>query len=217
MAGKKTLSEEYAQIKEAELDAVRFKADAEEEYRKKNEEARMQSTVNAAEHYKKIYAEADSAINKRAAELKDKSAEKAAKKAFAVDQKYDKKKQALQSKLDQETDADKKAALQAEIDAVDAAHSKKLKNIQEEFVKEQENAETLAAFQEKLGGLGKAGEALSSLIDSAENGTFLQDTTSAIADFATSLKGSINEIASFKTSIDTRLQGSKNSTKGGSY
>ena len=39
----------------------------------------------------------------------------------------------------------------------------------------------------------------------------------ALSDFAKQLEGSINDIASKKGAIDTRLQGSKNKTYAGSY
>ena len=48
-------------------------------------------------------------------------------------------------------------------------------------------------------------------------GTIMADIVGGLATLAKSLNNQIEEIASKKSAIDTRLQGSKGSTKGGSY
>lgn len=160
-------------------------------------------------YYKSLYA-AEDRINK----YKQQDAEKLAKKQAQINQKYDKKIAAAKT-------AEEKKALQekqsAELKAAQE-NAKKVRGLTAEAraAKEQREEEAGAISKAlKDGNLLDLSDSLKAAFN--DDGSGFGALASALSDFTASLNTEIESIAKRKSSIDTRLQGSKNNTVAGSY
>jgi len=103
----------------------------------------------------------------------------------------------------------KKRALQEAADKLKAEESAALKSAL--FEKGVKITDRFKGIKESFYGYTEDGKKQFSLMQGISN------LTTALGDYAAQLKSQINEIASNRSAIDTRLQGSKNARKSGSY
>jgi hypothetical protein len=223
-----TLKEAY----DAEKAQVENLVDYEEELRTKSEdklkEQRDKSYKDTAEKFKEAYEAKTLATEEKAAAIRAKSAEESAEKMAALAAAYKKKDKALQDKIDKEKDDNKKKKLEDQQKKEKEKYAKELKQINAKFQKESANAEKLAEKQEKAEAKAEKAKKVNNTLGSGAVGGIanlltgnitagLSQLSGALGSFATSLKSSIESIQNAQAGVDTRLQGSKNATKSGSY
>lgn len=176
------------------------------EYRYDTGKRQIQAYTDA--YYQSLYANEDR-INK----YKQQDAEKLAKKQAQINKKYDKQITAAK------TETEKKALKERQSAELKAAEEKA------KYVRGLD-AEARAAKEqrdEEAGAISKAlkdGNLLDlsdSLKEAFSDGNGFSSLAAALSDFTASLNTEIESIAKRKSSIDTRLQGSKNDTVAGSY
>lgn len=219
------LKRSYDLEKKQVEDLVGFRKELEKRADAEINDAKSESYKTTADAYSRSYLQAMTAVEEKAAGIRADAAKRAAEKTVEINQKSKEKQDKLQAKADATTDAKKKAKLEEQIKKEKEARDAAITALDEQFKKESENAEKLAELQkkqderrEKASSYGALGKAYSSAADALEKGTVLSDLTSALGGFAKLLNSTITEISSYKSSIDTRLQGSKNATNyAGSY
>lgn len=225
---KNSLEQSYDLEKKQVEDLVDFRKELEAKAEQDIDDIRNKSYKKTADAYGEAYRSAMTAAEEKTAAIRADLAKQSAEKAASINLKSQEKQNKLQTELkkaQEKGDSDKEKKLTERIKKEKDAQANQLKALDEQFQAESANAEKLAALQqkqaeraEKASKYGKVGDAYAKLKNAAENGALMTTVTSALADFATSLKSTITDISSYKSSIDTRLQGSKNATNySGSY
>ena len=204
-------------------DAANFRHEQEAAVEERLEELRIDSLESVAKAGANADYKEQAAVIEREQKLKETANVKYYKKVKKEDEKYQKDLAALKQKYNNKEDDNN---YKADLAKLDALHEQKIKNIDEEAKKADEAAEKAAkkeaardAKNEKLSKYGTLGKAIGTISDLFSTNIVggLSDLTSAVGDFVDSLKSEINNIAGYKSSIDTRLQGSKSTTSEGSY
>ena len=159
-------------------------------------------------YYQSLYA-AENRINK----YKQQDAEKLAKKQAQINKKYDKQIAAAK------TEAEKKALQERQSAELKAAEekSKYVRGLDAEHRAAKEQRDEEASAISKALKDGNLLDLSDSLKEAFSDGSGFSSLAAALSDFTASLNTEIESIAKRKSSIDTRLQGSKNSTVAGSY
>lgn len=208
MAMDKSYEEAKAQLQ----NISKYRLEQENAVNKAIVEERANLDTRLLETYKQAQINAGVEADRKIAAVKEESLKKAAAKQQKEEQRYNKQKTKLEEQQkNAKTDAEKKEAKNA-LEALEKNHEAQLQRLDERTQKELDNAEKIAKRRESLQKFGKVGQTLDNVL-SRNFGALI----SGISDFATSLKSEIDSIASYKTSIDTRLQGSKQSKWEGSY
>ena len=181
----------------------------------------QQEADTYADEYAKAMMGSNDRINKYQEQERNKAIKKRAKATAKEDQEYKKK----TANLDKNS---------PEFKLLENQHLQKLKYIEEESAAELEAANEVAKQKAAIesrdenasnissalssGNIKKLKEAIKQAQEDDEDGDNAKQTgLAAIADFADTLKSTINEVASYKSAIDTRLQGSTRSRVAGSY
>lgn len=213
------LKQDFADLKAIMDNFSQYSLDKQKETEQKITEFKRQQNKEVVEAYDYAYSNQLEKSEKRLNEFRKKDAEKTAKAQAKIQEKYKKK-------IEDTTDANEKKRLEAqqkkELEAVEKKHKYQSK-LDKLLAKDAESRANAQARDEHGNDIysaiknGNLKELASSVADAFSDGVGLSSLTSALATYTQALNGTITQIASKKSSIDTRLQGSKNATSAGSY
>ena len=209
------MNKSYEEAKAQLQNISKYRLEQEKAVDDKIKEYKGDLDTQLLKEYTRAQVEAGVAAEKKIADVKEQSLKKAAQKQQKIKDKYAKEEAKLTEKQEKAKTETEKQRIEDEKKALKEKQDTELKNITEKAQKELDNAEKIAKRKEALENLskqGKVGQAASDILSGN-----LSAISSAIGDFVSGLKNDINSIASYKSSIDTRLQGSKQSKSEGSY
>lgn len=213
MSSNNNISKDFAELKAIMDNYAAYSLKTQQEVEDQLNNYRYEQGERVIESYKNAYESAMKDGENRVNKYKEKDAEKTAKAQAKINQKYAKQIAAAKT-------AEDKKRLQEQQDA-------ELKAVEEKYKKERGlSAEARAARDirdenaKEITNALKDGNLLDisdSLKEAFSDGSGFSSLASALSDFTASLNSEIESIAKRRSNIDTRLQGSKNSTVAGSY
>ena len=222
-----TLAESIEAAKRYVTDAANFRLEQEKEVTKRIDEYKIDSAKEVARSAAQAEYEQQIQSAKEAQKYKEAALKKYNQKVKKEEERLNKELEKINNSKKYKDDNEKKKALKDAENKSKQTKAQYAKELEAEDKKADIFGETAAkrnSRKTKLGKLGTAVDTVSDLISGNGQGgrkatlkSALISATNAVGDFVDSLKSTITQISGYKSSIDTRLQGSKSETWEGSY
>ena len=222
-----TLAESIEAAKRYVTDAANFRLEQEKEVTKRIDEYKIDSAKEVARSAAQAEYEQQIQSAKEAQKYKEAALKKYNQKVKKEEERLSKELEKINNSKKYKDDNEKKKALKDAENKSKQTKAQYAKELEAEDKKADIFGETAAkrnSRKTKLGKLGTAVDTVSDLISGNGQGgrkatlkSALISATNAVGDFVDSLKSTITQISGYKSSIDTRLQGSKSETWEGSY
>lgn len=217
-----TLAESIEAAKRYVTDAANFRLEQEKEVTKRIDEYKIDSAKEVARSAAQAEYEQQIQSAKEAQKYKEAALKKYNQKVKKEEERLNKELEKINNSKKYKDDNEKKKALKDAENKSKQTKAQYAKELEAEDKKADIFGETAAkrnSRKTKLGKLGTAVDTVSDLISGNGQGgrkatlkSALISATNAVGDFVDSLKSTITQISGYKSSIDTRLQGSKSET-----